>query len=125
MDGLLTFFDGEKADRPQRVLVQVKSGKVKSGDIRDLAGTVEREGAAQGIFITLEPPTRDMITEALSAGEYDSPLWGKRYPRLQIMTLEQLLADEKPNTPPRRHPFKRAERVKDELPQTRPLFDLE
>jgi hypothetical protein len=42
---------------PKRVVVQVKSGKVKSGDIRDLVGTVEREKATIGIFITLEPPS--------------------------------------------------------------------
>ena len=28
---------------------------MKSGDIRDLAGTVQRENAAIGVFITLEP----------------------------------------------------------------------
>ncbi|GAC1652311.1 MAG: hypothetical protein NVS4B8_27600 [Herpetosiphon sp.] len=36
--------------RPKRVLVQVKSGKVKSGDVRDLRGTVERESGAIGVF---------------------------------------------------------------------------
>ena len=74
------------------MLVQVKSGHVKSGDIRDLRGTVEREGAAIGVFITLEEPSRDMVTEAASAGHYHSPAWGRDYPRIQILTIAQLLA---------------------------------
>ncbi len=44
--------------KPKRVLVQVKSGHVKSGDIRDLVGTVQRENAAIGVFITLETPSK-------------------------------------------------------------------
>jgi len=43
------------------------------GDIRDLKGTLEREKAALGVFITLEPPSQDMETEAVSAGYYLSP----------------------------------------------------
>lgn len=57
--------------------MQVKSGKVQSGDVRDLAWTVEREGAAIGLFVTLEAPTRAMVTEAASAGFYHSPGWGR------------------------------------------------
>jgi site-specific DNA-methyltransferase (adenine-specific) len=31
--------------------------QVKSGDIRDLRGTVERENAAIGVFVTVEEPS--------------------------------------------------------------------
>jgi site-specific DNA-methyltransferase (adenine-specific) len=72
IDGVINFVD-DSSRKPKRALVQVKSGKVKSGDIRDLRGTVEREKAALGVFITLEESTRDMRTEAVSAGYYDSP----------------------------------------------------
>jgi len=41
IDGIINFIN-EKKDL-ERVLVQVKSGHVRSGDIRDLRGTVERE----------------------------------------------------------------------------------
>ena len=50
---MINFIDDASA-KPKRVLVQVKSGHVKSGDIRDLVGTVQREQAAMGVFITLE-----------------------------------------------------------------------
>ena len=69
IDGVIAFVD-DATDKLKRVLVQVKSGHVKSGDIRDLVGTVQRENAAIGVFITLETPTRDMKTEAISAGYY-------------------------------------------------------
>ncbi len=40
IDGVMAFID-DAGGKAKRVLVQVKSGKVKSGDIRDLIGTVE------------------------------------------------------------------------------------
>jgi site-specific DNA-methyltransferase (adenine-specific) len=59
IDGVITFVD-DNTGKPKQVLVQVKSGKVKSGDIRDLQGTIGREKAAIGVFITLEPPSKEM-----------------------------------------------------------------
>src|SRR5260370_24524211 len=72
IDGVIAFIEDESG-KSQRVLVQVKSGHVNPGDIRDLVGTVQREQAAIGVFITLEPPSPLMITEALSAGYYYLP----------------------------------------------------
>lgn len=66
IDGVINFIDDDSG-KPKRVLVQVKSGHVKTGDIRDLKGTVEREKAAIGVFITLEEPSRDMRSEAVSS----------------------------------------------------------
>jgi site-specific DNA-methyltransferase (adenine-specific) len=80
--------------------VQVKSGHVKSGDIRDLKGTLEREGAQIGIFLTLEEPTREMVSEAASAGFYHSDLWQKDYPRIQLVSVEQLLVGAEVKIPP-------------------------
>lgn len=79
IDGVVNFID-DATGKPKRVLVQVKSGHVKSGDIRDLVGTVERENAAMGVFITLEAPSRDMQTEAVSAGFYRSLGWNRDFP---------------------------------------------
>ena len=92
--------------------MQVKSGKVKSGDIRDLRGTVEREGAAMGVFITLEEPSRDMRTEAVSAGFYRSKGWGQDYPKIQILTIEELLHGAEIKMPPQYGTFKEAKRVR-------------
>ncbi|MGA7733220.1 MAG: DNA methyltransferase [Chloroflexia bacterium] len=90
IDGIINFI-GDHSGNPQQVLVQVKSGSVRSGDIRDLRGTLERERAAIGVFITLENPTSEMALEALSAGFYHSTGWGQDYPRIQIYTVDDLL----------------------------------
>jgi DNA modification methylase len=121
IDGVITFMD-DNSGQPKKVIVQVKSGHVKSGDIRDLVGTVGREKAAIGVFITLEPPTRDMVTEAASAGFYESPGWGRRYLRMQILTIEDLLDGKELEMPPTSITFKQAQRVKDEGPRTLDLF---
>src|SRR5690606_12046652 len=106
VDGVITFMD-DGSRKPKRALIQVKSGKVNSALIRDLRGTVEREGAAIGVFITLEAPSRDMQTEAVSAGFYRSPL-GKDYPKIQILTIEQLLQGAQVEMPPTYTTFKQA-----------------
>ncbi len=107
VDGVITFID-DATGKPKRALVQVKSGHVKSGDIRDLRGVIEREGAVVGIFLTLEPPTRDMETEAVSAGFYTSPGWKRDYPRLQILTIADLLDGMTPKLPPSHSTFQQA-----------------
>ncbi len=110
IDGVIPFIDGAKR-KAQRALVQVKSGKVSSRDIRDLVGTVEREKGAIGVLITLQPPTRAMKTEAVTAGFYESPLWGKKYPKIQILTIEELFGGKRVEMPPAWETFKRARRV--------------
>lgn len=93
-------------------MVQVKSGAVKSGDIRDLKGTVERERAAVGVFITLESPTAEMHREALAGGYYESSFWGRRYRRLQILTIGDLLAGAVVDMPPQHGTHRQAARYK-------------
>jgi hypothetical protein len=110
IDGVITFIDDPK-DKVKRVLVQVKSGHVKSSDIRELHGTVDREQAAIGVFITLEPPTDEMRTEAVSAGFYHSPGWNRDYPRLQILTIADLLHGAEVKMPSTSVTFKQAPRV--------------
>lgn len=110
IDGVINFID-DATQRAKRVIIQVKSGKIKSGDIRDLRGVLEREKAEIGIFITLEPPTRDMLTETNSSGFYHSEGWNRDYSRLQILTIEDLLNGKKIQMPPVTQTFKQAERL--------------
>ena len=110
VDGVLTFID-DASGKAKRALIQVKSGHVNSSMIRDLIGTVQREKAALGVFITLEEPTRDMITEALTAGFYNSVGWHKKYPVIQIYTIDDLLRHADVNMPPRYWMGKRAKVV--------------
>lgn len=112
IDGVINFMD--EKDKSQQVLVQVKSGHVSSRDIRDLRGVLEREGAPMGIFITLEEPSKDMVTESVTAGYYHSKLWQRDFPAIQILTIDQLLRDPRVDMPPRdrSQTFKQAEKIK-------------
>ena len=110
IDGLVYFIDGPRRTT-NKAVVQVKSGKVSSPHIRDLAGTVEREKAAFGLFITLEEPTRDMRTEAVSAGFYHSDVWQKDYPKIQIRTVAELLQGRGFELPPHPSMYQAAERI--------------
>ena len=87
--------------------MQVKNGHVNSGLIRDLAGTLERENAAIGVFVTLEEPSKDMQREAASADFYVSELWQKSSPKIQILTIEELLSGKISICRPRTTPSKR------------------
>ena len=109
IDGIMTFNEGKGKDK--QIIVQVKSGKVSSRDIRDLHGTVEREPhAVMGIFVTLKPPTRDMNLEVMAIGEYHWQAFDRYYPKMQILTIEELLHGEKAKVPGVLTTLKQAER---------------
>ena len=58
------------------------------------------EDAAVGIFITLEQPTEPMLQEAIAAGFYEpEALPGNQFPKVQILTIEQLLDGAQPDYP--------------------------
>jgi DNA modification methylase len=94
IDGRITFTIGPKGEMGQ-ALVSVKSGKVNRGMIGELRGTIEREGAQIGLFVTLEEPTKEMHLEATTAGFYTSPIDGRDYPRIQILTIRELLEEHR------------------------------
>ncbi|MDR2859192.1 MAG: hypothetical protein LBV64_02205, partial [Mediterranea sp.] len=54
-----------------------------------------RENAAAGVFITLQPPTKDMKQEAASAGAYTNNLFGQSIEKIKIVTIDELLAGER------------------------------
>ncbi|MBF8267765.1 MAG: methylase, partial [Dehalococcoidia bacterium] len=100
--------DGKKETYIQ-VIVQVKSGHVGANLIRDLAGTVGDDKL--GIFITLEEPTEPMKAAALAAGLYHNPLMNTHHPRIQIMTIAELLEGKSPNLPPHRPGWERGAHI--------------
>ena len=112
IDGKITFTEAN--GRLQTVLVSVKSGNVNPSMVRDLRGTVEREQAAIGVFLTLEEPTAGMREEAVQGGIYHSELWNRDYPHIQIITIRGILDEEKqPDLPAFRLPtYQQAPRAK-------------
>jgi len=71
----------------------VKSGHVSVHQVRDLCHVVEREKATLGVFVTLEAPTGPMKKEAAGFGFYTPEHYpDRKYPRMQLLTIEELLA---------------------------------
>ena len=112
VDGLLYFYEtdpsqtGRKSGlktesvHREKIIVQVKGGGTGAKDVRDLIGTVENQKAVAGILITLDKPTQPMRDEAATAGRYESRLWQKDYPKIQIVTIAGLLDGTKINDAP-------------------------
>lgn len=103
IDGRIYFHDdaGGRSDTKQ-VVFSVKAGDLKATYVRDLVGVVAREKAEIGVLLAMDEPTRAMRTEAASADFYVSP-WGTKHPRIQILTITELLAGRSIDMPPIRH----------------------
>ena len=112
--GRLYFHDEREPSegKTKQVVLQVKSGHTGPAHVRDLRGVIERENAEIGVLITLEEPTQQMRSEAASAGLYQSPGWNKSYPRLQILTIAELLAGKRIDYPGTNVTLRNAPRAK-------------
>lgn len=98
VDGWLTFRESDNLNL-QRIVVQIKGGHVGAQDVRDLIGTVQSSKAAMGILITLHEPTEPMKQATFEAEYYKSTTWGHKYPKIQILTILELLKGSKPILP--------------------------
>jgi site-specific DNA-methyltransferase (adenine-specific) len=88
IDGTFWFGPGKR----MKAVVSVKGGRnVGVGMVRDLDSAAKREGADVGVFLTLEPPTRNMVAEAAQMGVVETESFGAG-PRIQIVTVEEALA---------------------------------
>lgn len=114
IDGRLYFHDEPQGGKTKQIVLSVKAGHTNVAHVRDLRGVLEREKAEIGVLISLQEPTQPMRTEAAGAGFYKSP-WGQQYPRLQILTISELLDDKRIDYPPPTQTnvtFKKARRIK-------------
>jgi hypothetical protein len=91
IDGKILFRDDPKASKAEQIIIQVKGGKTGVKDVRDLRGVLDREKAAMGVLISLQPPTRDMVAEAVSTGFYEHKTIQQKYSRLQLRTVKELM----------------------------------
>jgi site-specific DNA-methyltransferase (adenine-specific) len=101
IDGKILFRDDPKAAKPEQIIIQVKGSKTGVKDVRDLRGVLDRDQAAIGILISLQPATGPMETEAASAGFYEHKTNRQKYPRLQLRTVKELMEGqgiERPST---------------------------
>jgi DNA modification methylase len=91
IDGKILFRDDLTAAKPEQIILQVKGGKTGVKDVRDLRGVLDREKAAIGVLISLQPPTREMQAEAASTGFYEHKMNKQKYPRIQLRTVKELM----------------------------------
>ncbi|HCW32023.1 TPA: site-specific DNA-methyltransferase [Candidatus Peregrinibacteria bacterium] len=101
IDGIYRFTDPSDEENPyKKIIVQIKGGRhVQRNQIATLKGDVDREKAEGGLFVTLEPPTKPMIHEAIEAGKFKVRFNDQEFPKIQIITVEDLLHGEKPDLP--------------------------
>ncbi len=79
------------------VIIQVKGGHVAPDAVKALSETVRRLGAVAGVMVCF----REQLGTV--ENQRSKELWAdayKRYPVIQGFSIDQLLADEKPNLPP-------------------------
>jgi DNA modification methylase len=112
VDGRLYFFD-DNSGISKQIIFSVKAGKVSSPQVRDLVGVLTNEKAEIGVFITFEKPTQPMLAAAATAGFYTSSD-GTKYPRIQILTIEQILKGTQP-----KYPLHRADATFKKAPKAR------
>jgi len=99
IDGKIVF-QGDAAGKFESVIISVKAGNTGVAHVRDLRGVLDREKASIGVLITMQEHTKPMQEEAVTAGFYESKLWGRRYPKIQLFTVTDLLAGKQIEMPP-------------------------
>jgi site-specific DNA-methyltransferase (adenine-specific) len=120
IDGKIVF-KADAAGKFETVILSVKAGHVTANHVRDLRGVVEREKAAIGVLISMEDPTKPMQTEAVTAGFHESPMWNRKYPKIQLLTVADLLDGKKIDMPPVRQvgaTFKKAPKASQKRVET-------
>ena len=94
IDGRLYFHD-DNSGKSKQIIFSVKGGRnIGVSEVRDLVGVLDREKAEIGVYISFEEPTKPMQREAAEAGFYTSSD-GTRYPKLQLLTIKDLLEGNK------------------------------
>jgi hypothetical protein len=107
IDGRLYFHDDLTGDSKQ-IIFSVKGGhNIGVSEVRDLIGVLQRERAEIGVYISFEEPTKPMQREAAEAGFYtsvgSSGAAGGKFPRIQLLTVRDLLEGTKSVQRPRLH----------------------
>jgi site-specific DNA-methyltransferase (adenine-specific) len=94
--------DGNIPLKENKVAIcSVKSGSVNVRHVRELRGLLNGQKIA-GVFLSREKPTRPMVKFVNQAGIYSmekSMYSPDSFPRLQILTLEQILRGKRPDLP--------------------------
>jgi len=124
IDGRI-IFQGEDVGTFESAIISVKAGHTGVAHVRDLRGVLDREKAAIGVLISMQEPTAPMKTEAVTAGFYESEMWGRKYPKVQLLTVSDLLTGKTIDMPPVKQvdaTFKKAPKAKKKTEATGKLL---
>jgi site-specific DNA-methyltransferase (adenine-specific) len=98
VDGIAFIIHSNRLDN-KKVLFSVKSSKVLSPVvIRELNGVVEHEHAACGILLTLYPMP-NLVKESKQYGNYYNELVNSEFPKIQVISVNEVLNGELMNLP--------------------------
>jgi hypothetical protein len=110
VDGVARFYLDRKTNG--RVLVSVKGGVIVGPQfVRDLLGTIVTQKAQMGVLITMVEPTHGIIDAINHGGTYTWPINGQSFPRVQVITVSQLLSGKRPSMPTLLMPYGQAARA--------------
>lgn len=112
IDGIAYLLDlnNKKEKDFKQIIFSVKSNKTLSPSvIRDLNGTIERENAAMGILLTLYPMD-NLVKESKKYGTYNNVAFGQNYPKIQVISIEEILQGKTMKIPTSLEVLKQAEK---------------
>ncbi|MCK9211687.1 MAG: restriction endonuclease [Ignavibacteriaceae bacterium] len=97
-DGYITF---QKPNKEKGIiLIEVKSGKVNVKNIREFIQVAAKQEADIGVFVCFEETvTKEMLRESKLQGYFMNDHFPGSYPKLQIISVEQLLNGEEIKMP--------------------------
>ena len=61
-----------------------------------------------GILITMKEPTRGMVEAAKASGSFEHDFTGQRYPKVQILSVPDIMAGKAINMPTPLNPYTKA-----------------
>jgi len=122
IDGKIVF-QGDTPGKFETVILSVKAGHAQRAHVHELRGVVEREKAAIGVLVTMQDATGPMREDAVTAGFWHSGLWNKDYPKIQLLTVAELLEGKQIEMPPQKQvdqTFKKAAKAKGKASHVQP-----
>jgi DNA modification methylase len=115
-------YDDKQEQVFEQAIFSVKSNKTLSPTvIRDLFGTVEREKAVMGFLLTLYPMP-NLVKEAGKYGSYQNKMFGHTYPKIEVVSVQEILEGKKMYLPTSVEVLKKAERKTKEV-ITKDMFE--
>jgi DNA modification methylase len=110
VDGVARFYLNKNT--VGKIIASVKGGRnIGPSFVRELSGTIETQKAQMGVLITMAEPTPGVLDEVNHGGTYTWPVNGQTYPRIQVITVADLLHGMRPNMPPLMLPYIQAARA--------------